>query len=194
MHTHTYAAQITHTDLAEERRVGPLRGLGTSLGEHRQTIRVLAPVPLTQEGSSLPPSHSCSSASHTFQGRKDPVGQAAGLDSILHTPRLSLSFSSVEWGSLLWCDSVIDDTHTMCFLSFEPLQPAAWGNGGTESLPDLGNFFFFPLLRHLCSIVQAGFRSAILLLRPHICHHTQTEVLLTPIGVFHLVYGRQLTG
>lgn len=111
MHTHTYATQITHTDLGEERRVGSFRGFGTSLGEHRQTIRVLAPVPLIQEGSSLPPSHSCSSASQTFQGRKDPVGQVAGLDSILHTPRLSLSFSSVEWGSLLWCDGVIDDTH-----------------------------------------------------------------------------------
>lgn len=110
MHTHTYATQTTHTDLGEERRGGSFRGFGTSLGEHRQTIRVLASIPLIQEGSSLPPSHSCSSASQTFQGRKDPVRQVAGLDSILHTPRLSLSFSC-GMGITTLCDSVIGDTH-----------------------------------------------------------------------------------
>lgn len=73
MHTQTSATQITHTDLGEERRVGSFRGFGTSLGEHRQTIRVLASIPLIQEGSSFPSSPSCSSASQTFQGRKDPV-------------------------------------------------------------------------------------------------------------------------
>lgn len=91
MHTHTYATQTTHTDLGEERRGDHSEGSAHPWESTGRQLRVLASIPLIQEGSSLPPSHSCSSASQTFQGRKDPVGQVDGLDSILHTPRLSFS-------------------------------------------------------------------------------------------------------
>lgn len=104
MHTHTYSHR-SHIQMWVTRGGWDRsEGFGTSW---ESTGKSPCSTPLIPPRREQP--HSCSVVSQAFQGRKDPAAQVAGLDSILHTPYLSLSFSSVEWGSLPWSNSTIDD-------------------------------------------------------------------------------------
>lgn len=122
-------------------RGGHSEDFSTSLEEHRQTDRVLASIPLIQEGSSLPPPPSCFSASQTFQGRKDPVGQVAGPDSILYTPA-SASVSRLWNGDDYPGATASEMTRSRCFI--RAVTSCCMGNWATQRVPDLGNFLFFP--------------------------------------------------
>ena len=123
---------------------GHSEDFGTSLGEHRQADRVLASIPLPQGGSSLPPSPSCFSASQTFQVRKDPVGQVAGLDSILHTPA-SASVSHLWNGDHYPGATVITDA-ALEGLRIRAATSCCMGHQGTQRSPDSGNLLFLPSL------------------------------------------------